>query len=71
MLEIFVRRLDSETLRGKITKTVFGQDAAQNELTRYLIEVADCAKRQKIPTFAERCGDLDSNILLPELNSVK
>lgn len=27
MLEIFVRRLDADTIRGKITKTLYGADS--------------------------------------------
>lgn len=72
MLEIFVRRLDAEVLRGVITKTIFGNNAAQNQLTKFLIEKADNAKKEHIPNFEARCSELDSqNIQLPELNSLK
>jgi hypothetical protein len=52
MLEIFVRRLDADVLKGKITKTLYGPDAQPNELTKYLIETSDNAKRDKIPNFS-------------------
>lgn len=60
MLEIFVRRLDAEVLRGIITKTIFGNNAAQNQLTKFLIEKAENAKKERIPNFEARCSELDS-----------
>jgi hypothetical protein len=61
-LEIFVRRLDAETLKTKVTKTLYGDSTAQNELTKFLISTADDAKSQKIPKFEERCADLTPQI---------
>jgi hypothetical protein len=37
MLEIFVRRLDADTIRNKITKTLYGSDAQPTEFTKYII----------------------------------
>ena len=70
-LEIFVRRIDSDTLKGRITKTVCGHDAENNTLIRYLIKEADRAKCEPHTTFLERCAELTPAIQLPHLNSLK
>jgi hypothetical protein len=43
-LEIIVRRLDVETLKGSITKQLFSENCKGNELTSYLILTANKAK---------------------------
>jgi hypothetical protein len=37
MLEIFVRRLESDVMRGRVTQSLYGNDAATNKLTVYFI----------------------------------
>ena len=52
-LEVMVRRLDAETLKGQITQAIYGKQCQANELTKYLILTANDAKSQKIDSFFE------------------
>ena len=78
--EIMYRRLPVQMIKEEVHKRIYGQDCAQNELTRFLIEEAAVGKREPIKGFADKCQDVkkdaEGNVLsgnidaeLKEVNS--
>ena len=61
-IEIIVRRLELEQLKKVVSKQIFGQNSAENELFKFLIDVSSQAQRKL------KFNDLITQ--LPELNSV-
>ena len=67
MLEIFVRRLESDTLRGRITQALYGLDAPAPKLTLYLLKVSDTCLHRKLKASECAIGDVQ----LPDINSAQ
>jgi predicted nucleotide-binding protein (sugar kinase/HSP70/actin superfamily) len=66
LIEICVRRLDSDALKNKVTKQIYGQQAPANELTKYLIKKGEeASKGIGLEDFIKSCDSLTQEIELP------
>ncbi len=59
--EIVYRRLPVKTVKEVIHRRLYGENSAQNELTKFLSEYAAKAKREPIKGFDEICKDFPTD----------
>jgi len=69
LLETVIRRLDNETLRGRVDKALFGEESGGKEMIKYLIQVSRDASKKPLEGSIKICGDA-INVQVPEINSV-